>query len=189
MLTRKLRNLAITGITIVSATVLTTLAAVGASATTVAANNPSHTNATAATVVPAAPAADTRSAIPDSTNPKCHSDGSIIPWACVQVFGNGLIIDAWNGWAYVPATSVLYDSSSAHIELYYNSRGPYGPATHYSNSGHNCPGFTINTGKNSPNCSWPGASASKKVNAGYYCAAVWWYTDTWSDNYSCVYVH
>lgn len=53
MLKRKIRNLAVTGITIVSATLLTVLGATGASATVTVAASPGHAAAPAGAVTPA----------------------------------------------------------------------------------------------------------------------------------------
>lgn len=68
MLKPRMRNLAVTGITIVSATILTALfATTGASASVTATANPGHAGVAATTVVHAAPAAANASAAPDSS--------------------------------------------------------------------------------------------------------------------------
>lgn len=66
MLKRKIRTLAVSGITIVAATVLTALFATGASATVTATANPGHADVAATTVVSATPAAANASATPNS---------------------------------------------------------------------------------------------------------------------------
>jgi hypothetical protein len=158
MVNHKIRNIAITGITLVAVIALIALGAGGASA------------APKAAAVAAAPAAAGARVMPDTTRPTCASDGSILPWACVQVFGAGLIVDAWNGWAHGAADGE-YLGNDLHIELYYNAHGPAYPSQSIPEK--NCGGFSLSPGENSPNCSWPGASPNKKVDPGYYCSAVW----------------
>lgn len=191
MLKRRARNLAVTGITIVSATMLTVLAATGASATTMAATNPGHAQAAASNLASANPAVRNVSAIPDTTLPTCYSNGTLIPWTCVQVTGVGLDITKWGGWAH--ATGFGYFGNSLHIELYLNRYGPYGPATQHSIPEQNCNGFSLNPGENSPPCNWKGAPYYP-VDTGYYCSALWWHEDAPTQpwdllGFKCVYVY
>lgn len=185
MLNHRVRNLAVTGITITSAALLTALATTGASATTAVAAGPGHAALAVGAVVPEAPAAANA---PDTTGARCAGDGNVFPWACVQVFGSGLIVDAWNGWA--AATDGVYDGNSLHMELYYNAHSPAYPDQSIPEL--NCGGFSLTfPGERSSNCGWPGASPNKTVNPGYYCAAVWQsFNGSFYDlDHVCVYVH
>ena len=205
MLNRKVRNLAVTAVTIVSATGLSALFAAGASASVTAAANPGH-----AAVTAAASAAPNTSATPDSTGFLCAPAVSHLPKACVQVFGSGLNISSMTGWAYNPTTS-SYTGYSAHIELYYMtpgnfaaSSGSFGdgdpelaPSIPVPNGhGGNCPEYTLKAGANSSPCSWDPAElgVNPVVNKGYYCSAVWVYyappVEPWLlASYRCAYVH
>lgn len=163
MLTRRIRNFALTSVAIVSAIVLTALGAPSASA---------------------------------STRPTCSANGTYegitTPEACVQVLGSGLVITTWKGWAY-NNVSVGW-GQPMHIELYYNRYNAASPTAANSIPEHNCNGFYIGGHMNSPNCFWPGASATRTVNQGYYCSALWYYQGAsflgYADfNWKCVYVH
>lgn len=211
MLNRRVRNLALTALTFLSATALTALGAAGASAAPVAAANPGHAQTAATGAALAAPAAAHASAIPDTTNVLCAASGSILPKACVQVFGSGVNISSLNGWAYKP-NSPLYTGDSAHIELYYMtphnfavSTGSFGggdpelaPSIPVPNGhGGNCPEYNLQSGANSNPCSWDPAELGENpvVNAGYYCSAVWVYFEPGSAepwllaSYRCADVH
>jgi hypothetical protein len=155
MLSRKIRNLAVTAITIVSATVLTTLSATGASATTL---------------------------------PTCYKNGTLIPWTCVQVIGSGLHIAEMDGWLYNPKDSI-YTGASVDIELYYAGRNQ-APGIDTPKI-RNCDQFYVpEPGFDSDPCPWQPIG---DVNAGYYCAALWWFQNIppniWTLlGWRCVYV-
>jgi hypothetical protein len=160
MQNRKVRNLAVTAITVMSAIGFAALGTTSASA---------------------------------STNPTCVNgtyQGVKSPLTCVQVFGNGLVVDAWNGWAY---NNTNYAWGPLHMELYYNRSTPAGPTGSGSIPEQNCGEFYLEyVYQNSNNCSWAGASNVKTVDPGYYCSALWLYlgNNQYADLSSkCVYVH
>lgn len=96
MLKRKIRTLAVSGITIVAATVLTALFATGASATVTATANPGHANVASNTVVHAATAAANTSATPDSSTTPYYvcslGDSSEGGLGCIFAPGHGNIV-------------------------------------------------------------------------------------------------
>jgi hypothetical protein len=188
MLKLKVRNLTVTAITIVSATMLVAFSATGASATTTTAANPSHALAAASDIVSVSPAAASASAGPDTSLPTCYKNGPLIPWTCVQVIGAGLHIGEMTGWIYNPKNSI-YGGQSVHIELYKAGRnqapGIDTPVIR------NCDEFLVpEPGHNSDPCPW----GPSDVQEAYYCAALWWFQNIppniWTLlGWRCVYVH
>lgn len=179
MLNRKIRNLVLTGITIVSAVLLTALGATSASATTTVAATPGHADVATATAAAAA------SATPDSTLPNCNTANP--RWACVQVFGNGTFISSMNGWAH-NATGIDLSGDFFWNELYYDSHDvkPAGGAYTYIPI-ENCSFTSFPINGNSPNCHW---APDRNEPAGYYCDALWQSIGgpaLW--NWKCVDVH
>jgi hypothetical protein len=182
MLNRKVGNLAVTAITIVSTIVLTALAASGASASAMPATNLGHASVT--TVAPATLASANASATPDTTLPQCDTVYEL--WSCVQVFGSGLHIDRMNGWAHNDRNQVI--SGSFWNELYYDHDNVRpGDGTGYRGI-LNCSFLSLPPGGNTANCDWaPNANEAQ----GYYCDAIWQSIrgrpGLWA--YRCVYVH
>jgi hypothetical protein len=99
-----------------------------------------------------------------STNPECYDS---VPWACVQIFGNGLYVADVNGWAHNQTATEIDD---LHIELYIASSNTYPSdgALLMNSSGFNLPG-----GDNSSNLSVGPLSLSTD---SWLCSAVWQYT-------------
>lgn len=184
MLKRTVRDLAVSAITIISATMLIALGATGASAASIAAANPGHAYVAAKTVAPATRAAANASKTPDSTLPNCNT--RFPRWPCVQVFGNGTFISSMNGWAH-NATGIDLSGDSFWNELYYFKSSPSGPNTPGRVFIRNCAFTSFPINGNSPNCNW---APNRNEPTGYYCDALWqWILGPNLWGYKCVYVH
>jgi hypothetical protein len=194
MLNGKIRDLAVTAIAIVSATVLTALGATAASAATRAPAISGHADMTATS------AAKNTTAMPDTTPPTC--DTTLPLRACVQVTGAGDTIQHMTGWSWndgsIGLTAVGWELWN---ELYYvnqNSR-PAVAGTGYvpivaNGSGEktaNCPFTSIPANGNSPSCTWIPTGTDNPVNTGYYCNALWENLPGYPHlvSWKCVYVH
>lgn len=101
MFQRTVRNLAATGITAVSAAVLTALGAVSASAAPAAAARPGYARVAA-------------------TSPVLCNEAATPQWPCVTIDGSGLTVTSVRTWAHNPlrATYPAGTTWSAHIEIY-----------------------------------------------------------------------
>jgi hypothetical protein len=177
MLKHRVRNLAATGITIVSAAALIALGATGASAAAVVAANPGHADMAANTLVPAIPVSP---AIPSSTSPRCYGG---VPWTCLQIFGNGLYVAQENGWAHNPTAAQI---DYLHIELY-NATSDAGPSQAIAYQ--NCGQFNLPGGANSSDCSTGSYTLSYAL---YECDALWQWLGghSYKDlGYECILVH
>jgi hypothetical protein len=121
MLKLTVRNLAMTGLAIVSAAALSALGAAGASAASAVAIAPAHAAraAAAATIAtPAAAAAANARAIPDTSPILCNEN--IDPWPCLKIYGSELDVSSVSTWAHNEpgGTHLAGVDGPDHIELY-----------------------------------------------------------------------
>jgi hypothetical protein len=171
MLNRK-RRLAVTGITIMSAALLTGLAATEASAATTAAARPSHATVAAATVAQATQAAPKASKVPDTSPVLCNT--ALIVWPCIQVFGTGLTVTSINYWAHNNSeVDFKPPIGQLRLELYLTNTDSVEPptASNISVMAYT-PEFNLNLGANSAAYAYTLAFVASQDE--YVCVAVWW---------------
>jgi len=93
---------------------------------------------------------------------------------CVYVEGSGLYVDYAQGWA---TDNTAFTYNNLHIEI----EGPAGLLQ-------NCGTFSLSYGQTSPSCFW---ERNGDVEAGNYCATLWYYTngEYYNMGTPCVDVH
>jgi hypothetical protein len=189
MLNHKRRSLAVTGITVMSAALLTALVTTGASAATAAAASPNHAAVAAATVARATQAAPNTSAVPDTSPILCNTEPPV--WSCIQVFGTGPSITSIHYWAHSKTGSIT-PPEGLHLELYLTETDSIKPPVPESSIDFlaNSPEFSLNSNANSAAYSFN--EFTEVIGNQYACVEVWWKFSDGSEHdggYACAAVY